>query len=80
MDEYYLEPDNEHEYDGHSLLNLRVSSTLGSRWTAAVRVTNLLDEDYAERADFGFGEYRYFVGQPLGVYVELGYQFGALTN
>lgn len=80
MDEYYLEPDNEYEYDGHSLLNLRVSSTLGRRWTGAVRVTNLLDEDYAERADFGFGEYRYFVGQPLGVYVELGYQFGVLLN
>lgn len=80
MDEYYLEPDNEHEYDGHSLLNLRVSSTFGQRWSGAVRVTNLLDEDYAERADFGFGSYRYFVGQPLGVYVELGYQFGALTR
>jgi len=74
MDSYYLEPDNEHEYAGHSLLNLRVSSQLGKRFSAAVRVTNLLDEDYAERADFGFGDYRYFVGQPMGAYVEIGYQ------
>lgn len=76
MDEYFLDPDNEHKYDGHSLLNLRVSSTLGPRWQATLRLTNLLDEQYAERADFGFGSYRYFVGQPRGAYFEMRYQFG----
>ncbi|MAT93128.1 MAG: TonB-dependent receptor [Halioglobus sp.] len=76
MDNYYLEPDNLHEYDGHSLLNLRMSSTLGRRWSAALRVTNLLDEEYAERADFGFGSYRYWTGRPRGAYVEISYRFG----
>ncbi len=76
MDSYYLEPDNEHEYEGHSLLNLRISSEFSARWSGALRVTNLLDEDYAERADFGFGNYRYFTGQPLGVYGEITYRFG----
>ena len=80
MDSYYLEPNNEEKYKGHSLLNLRVSSELGRRWTGSVRVTNLLDEDYAERADFGFGDYRYFVGQPLGAYLEVSYQLGDMTN
>ncbi len=77
MGRYYLEPDNKHKYDGHSLLNLRVSSQLSSRWQGSLRLTNLLDEDYAERADFGFGNYRYFVGQPLGAYLELVYSLGA---
>ena len=76
MGSYYLDPDNEHKYGGHTLLNLRVSSTLGSHWSVALRGTNLLDEDYAERADYGFGSYRYFVGQPRGAYVEVSYQFG----
>lgn len=76
MDEYYLEPDNEHEYAGHSLLNLRVGTTLTGGLSAALRVTNLLDEEYAERADFGFGQYRYFVGQPRGAYLELAYTWG----
>ena len=76
MDSYYLEPQNEHEYNGHSLLNLRITSDLTTRWSAGLRFTNLLDEEYAERADFGFGEYRYFVGQPRGAYVEIIYQFG----
>ncbi|MDX1555540.1 MAG: LysR family transcriptional regulator, partial [Xanthomonadales bacterium] len=45
---------------------LRLTTQWSPRWSGGLRVTNLLDEDYAERADFGFGEYRYFVGQPLG--------------
>lgn len=77
LDEYYLEPDNNHKYDGHSLLNLRIAGDIGKRWAAGLRITNLLDEDYAERADFGFGNYRYFVGQPLGAYLELSYRLDA---
>jgi len=76
MDSYYIEPDNQHRYDGHSLLNLRFSSSLGKRLDASLRITNLLDEDYAERADFGFGNYRYFVGEPRGLYLQLDYRFG----
>ncbi|MFT4823611.1 MAG: outer membrane receptor protein involved in Fe transport [Halioglobus sp.] len=76
LDSYYLEPDNEHEYEGHSLLNLRISTKLSERLSGALRVTNLTDENYAERADFGFGNYRYFVGQPMGAYFELSYQLG----
>lgn len=77
LSSYYLEPENEHKYAGHSLLNLRLSSDFGSSWQGTLRLTNLLDADYAERADYGFGQYRYFVGQPLGAYLELSYQFGA---
>ena len=76
MDSYYLEPQNDHEYKGHSLLNLRITSEVTPRWSAGLRLINLLDEDYAERADFGFGDYRYFVGQPRGAYLEIKYQFG----
>ena len=76
MDSYYLEPENEHQYNGHSLVNLRITSDLTPRWSAGLRLTNLLDVEYAERADYGFGEYRYFVGQPRGAYVQVNYQFG----
>lgn len=72
---HYLEPDNEFRYTGHTLLNLRIMTALGDRWWGSLRVTNLSDEDYAERADFGFGSYRYFVGQPRGAYLEIGYRF-----
>lgn len=77
MGRYYLDPDNAHEYAGHQLFNLRLRTQLGSRWGAGLRLTNLLDEDYAERADFGFGQYRYFVGQPRGLYVDVNFRPGA---
>jgi outer membrane receptor protein involved in Fe transport len=50
---------------------------VNQHWRGSLRITNLLDKDYAERADFGFGEYRYFVGQPRGAYLEISYQFGS---
>jgi len=77
MDSYYLDPENEHQYDGHSLFNLRVSAPVTAQWRGTLRITNLLDEDYAERADFGFGEYRYFVGEPRAAYLEISYRFGS---
>lgn len=70
---YYLDPDNLHRYDGHDLLNLRLQLAQRSGFRATLRITNLLDEDYAERADFGFGSYRYFVGEPRGSFIELAY-------
>ena len=73
MDSYYLEPDNNHEYSGHNLLNLRLVSDITPRLQLGLRATNLSDEDYAERADFGFGNYRYFVGEPRSLYVQLSY-------
>ena len=30
---------------------------------------NITDEDYAERADFGFGSDRYFVGTPTSLFL-----------
>ncbi len=75
LDEYYLEPTNTYQYDGHSLLNLRLQAGFSGGLVASLRLTNLLDEDYAERADFGFGSYRYFVGQPRAAFVELAYRW-----
>ncbi len=74
MDDYYLDPENDYRYDGHQLVNLRSATALGRGVSVALRVTNLFDTDYAERADVGFGQYRYFVGQPRSVFFELRYQ------
>ena len=71
---YYLDPANTAEYAGHNLFNLRGSYQLDENWTLHGRVINLLDRDYAERADFAFGNYRYFVGEPRSFY------FGIRSN
>ncbi len=74
MGDYYLEPDNQREYDGHDIFNLRVTGSW-RQFDLGVRATNITDKDYAERADFGFGSYRYFVGEPRSWYFEVGYRF-----
>jgi outer membrane receptor protein involved in Fe transport len=61
---YWLDPNNQHEYEGHDLLNLRASWQVTQAVAVSLVATNLLDEGYAERADYGFGSYRYFVGEP----------------
>lgn len=66
---YYLDPANTAEYEGHNLLNLRARYKWSEVITLHARVINLLDRDYAERADFAFGSYRYFVGEPRSLYV-----------
>ena len=72
---YYINPENSAEYSGHNLVNLRTGWALNERLDISARVSNLTDEDYAERADFGFGSYRYFVGEPRAVYVSVRYRY-----
>jgi len=72
--DYYLEPTESFEYPGHDLLNLRLRQQLSEQFYWAARVTNLSDEDYAERADYAFGSYRYFVGEPRSLYLEVGWR------
>ncbi len=69
MGPYYEDPENLHTYAGHDLLNLRIQSRLSNEWQLSFRLINLGNVDYAERADFGFGEDRYFVGNPLTAFI-----------
>lgn len=71
---YFLDPQNTASYDGHRLLNLRAGYQISNNLSAQLRVINLTDTDYAERADFAFGSYRYFVGEPRSVYFGINYQ------
>ncbi len=71
---YWANAANTARYDGHDLLNLRLSWQLRSAWTIAMRVTNLLDAEYADRADFAFGNYRYFPGRGRAAFVELAWR------
>lgn len=69
--EYWLDASNQHRYSGHELLNLRASLDVSPRWTLAVRLDNALDRDYADRADYAFGNYRYFPGRGRALFAEL---------
>jgi len=69
MGDYYLDPANDHSYDGHSLFQLRGSMSLKNNTHLFARIENLTDEKYASRADYAFGSYRFFGGQPRAIHV-----------
>jgi iron complex outermembrane receptor protein len=71
---YFVDAANANEYPGHDLLNLRVGWQVTQNWLTVVRVNNVTDRAYADRADFAFGNYRYFPGRDRTVFVEVRYQ------
>jgi iron complex outermembrane receptor protein len=72
---YYLDPSNEHEYQGHNLLQLRGQFSLSDKVRLLARLENVLDERYASRADYAFGSYRYFGGQPRAIHLGIEARF-----
>jgi iron complex outermembrane receptor protein len=73
---YFVDAANANEYGGHDLLNLRLSWRATENWRAILRVNNVTDRDYADRADFAFGNYRYFPGRGRTLFVEVRYEAG----
>ncbi len=60
---YFTDAANDHAYDGHNLLHLRAEVLVSDRLAAFLTLRNVTDELYAERADFAFGNERFFPGE-----------------
>lgn len=73
--EYFVDAANQNSYEGHELVNLGLGWQFAAGWHASLRVNNLFDAAYADRADFAFGNYRYFPGRRRTGFVEIGYAF-----
>lgn len=68
---YYVDASNTRSYPGHWLAGLRIEWRPDDAWRATLRVQNLFDERYADRADFAQGDYRYFPGAGRALRLEL---------
>ena len=71
---YYLTAAEAQRYPGHELINLRAALQLDPHWSTTLRLNNATDTHYADRADFAFGNYRYFPGRERELFVELLYR------
>lgn len=72
--DYYLDAANTDSYGGHDLLNLRLTFRPADAWELSLRINNLTDVVYADRADLvsiGSPSYRYFPGHPREIYAGL---------
>jgi len=68
---YYLDAANSATYPGHTVANLRVTWQPRADLRTTLRVDNLLDEAYADRADFAFGNYRYFPARGRALFLSV---------
>ena len=57
---YFMDASNTSEYDGHDVFALTAEYIVSGQSRFSLRIDNLLDEEYAKRADKWFGDDRYF--------------------
>ncbi|MBT8088431.1 MAG: TonB-dependent receptor, partial [Gammaproteobacteria bacterium] len=73
LGDYYLDAENRFRYPGHQLVNLRAGIDITDNLGVTARFNNVLDEAFADRADYAFGNYRYFPGRGRELFIELRY-------
>lgn len=67
--EYFTNPANTRDYPGHLVFHAGASYEIGDEIEVYARIRNLFDLEYADRADFAFGDDRYFPSEPLNITV-----------
>jgi len=67
--DYFLDAGNTATYPGHEVVNLRLAWTPRDNLRASLRIDNVFDTAYADRADFAFGDYRYFPARPRALFL-----------
>ncbi|GGY47123.1 TonB-dependent receptor [Parvularcula lutaonensis] len=72
---YFMNAANTVEYEGHDLLDLRIGREVGQRLFVTAIVRNVLDARYARRADFAFGNERFFPGEERAAEIVLTAKF-----
>jgi outer membrane receptor protein involved in Fe transport len=78
LGEHYINAENSAKYDGHVVVNLRGRFDVNDSIALTARVVNLMDEQYADRADFTqftAEGYRYFPAMPRQFYVGATFSF-----
>lgn len=72
---YMLDPGNTASYPGHDIFVFRSNFDISDAMSVFGRVDNLFDAKYADRADFAFGNERYFPGRPRTLFFGLTSRF-----
>ncbi len=70
---YYVDAENQFRYPGHAIANLRGGVRLSPTLDVVLRLNNIADRDIADRADYAFGNFRYFPGRGRELFVEIRY-------
>ena len=71
VDRYFLDAANTATYPGHEVVNLRIAWSPRDDLRTSLRVDNIFDTAYADRADFAFGNYRYFPARGRALFLSV---------
>jgi outer membrane receptor protein involved in Fe transport len=71
--DYYVDAENRFRYPGHAVGNLRARLRLGKQIDLVLRLKNIADKAIADRADYAFGNFRYFPGRGRELFAEVQY-------
>jgi iron complex outermembrane recepter protein len=75
MGRYYLDASNQHKYPGHDVLNLRARWDVTKYASIHARINNLIDTEYADRADFFRATHRYFPGEERSGHIGVTFRY-----
>ncbi len=75
VDKYYTNADNTRRYEGNLVMNWRGEWQATPELQVFARIINLTNDRYADRADFAFGNDRYFIAMPRQYYLGVNYTF-----
>ena len=73
--EYFTNAANTRTYPGHVIANFRGDWHLNDSVSLDLAIRNVTDERYADRADFAFGNERYFPGEPRSLVLGVSLQY-----
>ena len=68
---YFLDATNTATYPGHKVANFRVEWRPTVNLRTTLRVDNVFDTAYADRADYAFGNYRYFPARGRAAFLSI---------
>ncbi len=75
VDDYFTNADNTRKYEGNLVVNWRGDWQANPELRVFARIINVTNDRYADRADFAFGNDRYFIAMPRQFYVGVDYTF-----
>lgn len=72
---YWMDNENENKYSGYTIGNLKADYKLNSSLRLFMKLNNLANERYAEKAEFTFGKEKYTPGAPRQLFAGIDFTF-----
>ena len=72
---YYMDNENDNKYSGYTIGNLKAGYKLNSSWRLFMKLNNVANKRYAERAQYAYSQERYTPGTPRQLFAGIDFTF-----